>query len=196
MLALAGIEPNMTVIDLMAGRGYYTEILASAIGPEGRVLAQNNAYVIERFAAGPLQERLSRMQAPQVQRHDAELDDLGLESNSLDAALMVLFYHDTYWQGVNRRQMNQQIFDALKPGGIFTMVDHHAETGSGSRDVKTLHRVDADMVLSEILTAGFVLAGRSDLLNHPEDDRARNVFEAGTRGKTDRFIFLFRKPGP
>lgn len=194
VLSLAGIEPGMSVIDLMAGRGYYTEILASAVGPDGHVLSQNNAYVIERFAGGPLDDRLNRMHAPQVKRHDAELDDLGLEPGSLDAAMMVLFYHDTYWQGVNRQMMNTQILDALKPGGTFTVVDHHASAGSGSRDVKTVHRVDSEMVLSEILSAGFELAGRSDLLGHPDDDRTRNVFESGTRGKTDRFIFLFRKP--
>ena len=90
--------------------------------------------------------------------------------------------------------MNQQIFDALAPGGSFVIVDHHAEAGSGSRDVKTVHRVDADLVRSEVLAAGFEFAAQSDLLKHPEDDRSRNVFEAGTRGKTDRFIFIFRKP--
>jgi len=194
LLTTIGIEPGMRVADLMAGRGYYTEILAGVVGPEGTVVCQNSPYVVERFADGPLSERLARIDAPQVVRHDAALDELGLEPETLDAALMILFYHDTYWQGVDRRAMNRQIYEALVPGGLYAVVDHHAEAGSGSRDVRTLHRVDARLVESEILAAGFEIEGRSELLRNPEDDRTENVFEAGTRGKTDRFILLFRKP--
>ncbi len=194
VLAAFGIEPGMRVADLMAGGGYYTEILADVVGPEGTVICQNNAYVVERFVDKALAERLARMDQPWVERHDAELDDLRLAPESLDAALMVLFYHDTYWQGVDRAAMNRQVYDALVPGGLYGIVDHNAEAGSGRRDVQTLHRVDADLVRAEILAAGFELAGESGLLQHPEDDHTQNVFRTGIRGKTDRFIYLFRKP--
>jgi len=113
---------------------------------------------------------------------------------SADAMLMILFYHDTYWQEIDRRAMNRAVFDALKPGGLYGIVDHHAEAGSGSRDVKSLHRVDAELVKREILAAGFEFDAESDGLRHPEDDRSANVFDAGIRGRTDRFVFRFRKP--
>jgi predicted methyltransferase len=107
---------------------------------------------------------------------------------------MVLFYHDTYWQGVDRQAMLAGIMQALKPGGIFALIDHSAEPGSKDRDVKTLHRVDEALVREEVLAAGFELVAESDLLRHPEDDRTINVFDAALRGKTDRFVYKFRKP--
>jgi predicted methyltransferase len=194
VLQFFGIEPGMAVADLMAGSGYYTEILAHAVGADGRVICHNSPFVVKRFAEGPISERLDRMAADNVTRHDAPLDDLGLDDASLDAALMVLFYHDTYWQEVDRAAMNRQIYAALKPGGMFGVVDHFAEAGSGSRDNQVLHRIDAELVKAEILAAGFELADSSDLLRHPEDDRMRNVFDPDIRGETDRFIFKFRKP--
>ncbi len=187
------LASGQRVVDLMGGSGYYSEILTRALGPEGKVWIQNNSIVLSRFAEKPLQQRLARPGLDRIERLDSELDDPGLPKN-LDLALMVLFYHDTYWQGVDRVAMNRAIFEALKPGGIYGVVDHHAEAGSGARDVKTLHRVDATLVRKEIEAAGFVLEAESDLLSHPEDGRKESVFAEGTRGKTDRFVFRFRKP--
>ena len=188
------IAPEQRVAELMTGRGYYADLLSRVIGPKGVVLAQNNAFVVKRFADEPLKERLANPELANVVRVDAELEDPGLPSE-LDAVLMILFYHDTYWQEVDRRAMNRAVFEALKLGGIFGVVDHHAEARSGSRDVKSLHRVDAEIVKGEILEAGFVLDAESDVLRHPKDDRTANVFDAGIRGKTDRFVYRFRKLG-
>jgi predicted methyltransferase len=91
--------------------------------------------------------------------------------------------------------MNRAVFESLVPGGVYGVIDHFAEDGSGARDVKTLHRVDAQLVKKEILAAGFELEAESELLRHPEDDRTKNVFDEDIRGKTDRFIYRFRKPG-
>ena len=187
------IAPGQRVAELMTGRGYYADLLSRVVGPQGGVLAQNNAFVVKRFADGPLSERLANPELANVTRVDAELENPGLP-NGLDAVLLILFYHDTYWQEVDRRAMNRSVFAALKPGGLYGVVDHHAEKGSGSRDVKSLHRIDAELVKSEILEAGFVLDAESDALRHPEDDRRANVFDEGIRGKTDRFVFRFRKP--
>ena len=194
VLAFFGIGPGMRVADLMTGRGYYAEILARAVGIEGRVYAQNNPFVVERFADEPLRERLARPGLESVVRLDEELESPGLPRGELDAALLVLFYHDTVWQEVDRAAMNRAIFESLRPGGVFGVIDHHAEKGSGVRDVQTLHRIDAEVVKEEILAAGFVFDGESDLLRHPEDDRTQNVFDDAIRGKTDRFIYRFRKP--
>lgn len=195
VLAYAGVKPGMTVADLMAGGGYYSEIVARAVGTSGVVYAQNNSIALERFADKAIAERLRDDRLPNVIRWDRELEDLGLPAGGIDVALMVLFYHDTYWMGLDRAAMNQQILASLKPGGTFLVIDHHAETGSGERDVQSLHRVDARLVKKEILDAGFEWVDSSDLLRHPEEDRTINVFKPAIRGKTDRFVFRFRKPG-
>jgi predicted methyltransferase len=189
-----GIEAKQTVADIMGGKGYYTEILSRAVGPDGRVFAQNNEFVLSRFAEGPLSERLQHADLANVTRVDKELDEGGLPKGEVDVALMVLFYHDSYWMKTDRAKMNKHIYDALVPGGIYGVVDHHAEAGTNDRDVKTLHRVDSELVKAEILAAGFEWVGESDLLQHPEDERKANVFDDGIRGKTDRFMFKFRKP--
>jgi predicted methyltransferase len=194
VLSFFGIGPGDKVAEMMAGRGYYVEILARAVGPQGVVYAHNNAFVVQRFAGEALDERLGRPGLDHVIRLDRELEDPGLPRGELDAVLMFLFYHDTFWMNADRARMNQAIFDALVPGGVFGVIDHHAEVGSGPRDVKSLHRIDAELVKAEILAAGFVLDGESDLLRHAADDRTTNVFDPEMRGKTDRFVYRFRKP--
>jgi predicted methyltransferase len=194
VLAFAGIAPGMVVADLMTGRGYYAEILARVVGPAGRVYAHNTPFVVDRFADEPLRQRLARPGLETVIRLDEELESPGLPRGELDAALMVLFYHDTVWQGVDRAAMNRAIFEALRPGGAFIVIDHHAEEGSGVRDAETLHRIDAEVVKDEILAAGFLFDGESDVLRRDADDRTLNVFDDAIRGKTDRFMYRFRKP--
>ncbi len=194
VLTFFEIRPGMKVAELMSGRGYYAEILSRAVGPEGVVYAHNSPYVVERFAGEALDARLGRPGLENVVRLEQELEDPGLARGELDAVLMILFYHDTYWMETDRARMNQAIFDALAPGGLFGVIDHHAEPGSGARDVKSLHRVEAEMVKAEILAAGFALEGESDLLRHPDDDRTKSVFDDDLRGKTDRFVYRFRKP--
>lgn len=187
------VQPGQRVVELMAGSGYYAELLARAVGSKGQVWAQNNAFVLERFAEAKLTKRLQAAKLTHLKRLDQELDDLDLPQE-LDAVFMILFYHDTYWQNVDRNKMNDAVFNALKPGGIFGIVDHHAEAGSGSRDVKTIHRVDIELVKKELLAAGFQLESESDLLRHSDDPRKQNVFEQEIRGRTDRFVLKFRKP--
>lgn len=194
VLDFFGVRPGDRVAELMSGRGYYAEILARGVGPTGRVYVQNTPFVLERFAEGPLTERLARIGGANVVRLDRPLEDPGLPPGELDAVLMVLFYHDTHWQGVDRARMNRAVLDSLVRGGVYGIVDHHAEAGSGDRDVQTLHRIDRALVVAEVLDAGFVLDAESDLLRHPEDDRTRNVFDESIRGRTDRFVLRFRKP--
>jgi predicted methyltransferase len=196
ILAFFGIKPGQNVAELMTGRGYYIDIISRVVGEEGTAYAHNSPFVLARFAEKPLTERLTNPRLSNVVRLDRELEDPGLPKN-LDAVLIVLFYHDTYWQEVDREKMNRAIFAALKPGGIYGVVDHHAQTGSGDRDVRTLHRVDADLVKREVVAAGFEFDGESRILHHPEDTRDYNVFRdvKTRRDRTDRFVFRFKKPG-
>lgn len=194
VLSFFQIKKGMNVADMMSGRGYYTEVLSRVVGEEGKVYAHNNQYVVQRFADAAITKRLEDDRLPNVIRVDAELEEPGLPKGEMDAIFMGLFYHDTYWMEADRAAMNKAIFDALRPGGVYCITDHHAEAGSKDRDVKTLHRVDAEIVKQEILAAGFVLEAETDILRNNDDDRTINVFKPEIRGKTDRFVYKFRKP--
>jgi predicted methyltransferase len=192
------IEPGDRVVELMAAGGYYTALLADRVGGDGKVWAHNSPFVLERFAERQISARMERLDARgirHVERLDHPLDDPHLPAE-VDAVVMVLFYHDTYWQDVDRAAMNAAVFAALRPGGVFGIVDHHAEPGAGERDVKTLHRVDEALVTQEVLAAGFELDATSELLRNTEDPRTANVFAAAKQGRdqTDRFVLRFRKP--
>ncbi|MDM3869738.1 hypothetical protein QSV34_00080 [Porticoccus sp. W117] len=194
LLAFYGIKPGMQVADMMSGRGYYAEILSRYLGPDATVYAQNNSIALGRFASKAMDKRLNGRDLDNVVRLDRELEEPGFPVGKLDAVLLGLFYHDSYWMKADRHKMNRAIYASLKPGGVFALWDHHAEMGSGDRDVQTLHRVDETMVIEEVMAAGFVLEATTDLLTNPEDDRTINVFDPRIRGKTDRFVLRFRKP--
>lgn len=190
-----GVAPGSRVVELMAGRGYYVDLLSRRVGPEGRVWAHNSPFVLKRFAEKPITERLQNPALSNVTRLDTPLDAPALPAD-LDAVLIVLFYHDTFWQEVDRAAMNRAIFEALKPGGVFGVIDHSAKDGTGTAEVKRLHRIEESVVVQEIQAAGFQLAQSSDMLRNPEDDRSYMVFKppAG-RDRTDRFVLKFVKPG-
>ncbi len=193
VLALAGIVPGMQIADLMAGGGWYTEVLARAVGPKGRVYSHNNAISKQRYGS-LLRQRLRNSALSNVYPVSLELDQLEFPASSLDAAFLVQFYHDTYWMGVNRAAMNRAVFSSLKPGGVFLIIDHSAKADSGPRDVETLHRVDEEIVEKELLSAGFELVRKSDLLRNNRDNRSESVFDDSIRGKTDRFLLVFKRP--
>src|SRR5262249_57506353 len=125
MLAFFGIAPGMRVAELGAGGGYTTELLARTVGPSGVVFAQNSPLILSRFAEKPWSARLEKPVMRNVVRLDREFDDpLPPEVRDLDAVLVVLFYHDTVWMHVDRPRMNAAIFRALRPGGVYAIVDH------------------------------------------------------------------------
>jgi predicted methyltransferase len=189
------IKPGMQVADVMAGDGYYTEILSRAVGPDGKVFCQNTKIPLERFADKPLTARLADDRLPNVVRLDTEFDDSGLPEG-LDTAILIRFYHDFGWQEVDREAFNALMFRVLKPGGVFGVVDHHAKEGAGMTESKTLHRVEAALVKQEVEAAGFVLEAESYVLTDPEDTLDWNIFDRSKTGRdtTSRFVFLFRKP--
>jgi predicted methyltransferase len=198
MLAFFGIAPGMKVAELGAGGGYTSELLARVVGPTGVVYGQNTPAILQRFAEKPWSERLAKPVNAKIVRADREFDDpFPPEAHDLDAVLIVLFYHDTVWQGVDRAKMNAAVFAALKPGGIYGIIDHSARAGSGTEDVKTLHRIDEPVVKQEVEAAGFRLAGEANFLRNPDDKRDWNdsPLAAGERrGESDRFVLKFVKP--
>ena len=198
MLAFFGIKPGMRVAELGAGGGYTSELLARAVGPTGVVYAQNSPFVIKRFAEAPLSARLATPAMKNVVRVDREWDDpLPPEARNLDAVLIVLFYHDTVWQGADRAKMNRAVYDALRPGGVYGIIDHSARPGTGTADVQTMHRIDEPVVVQEVTGAGFQFVGDASFLRNPADPRDWNdspTAAADRRGTSDRFVLKFVKP--
>jgi predicted methyltransferase len=198
LLAFLGIRPGWAVADLGAGSGYTTELLQRAAGSKGVVYGQNSKSLLEKFLEKPWSARLAKPVMKDVVRLDRDFDDPFPEHmRPLDAVTMILFYHDTVWLGVNREAMNQAVFAALKPGGIFLIVDHSARPGDGTDVAGSFHRIEEDVVKKEVQAAGFVLDGEADFLRNKDDTRDWNDSPRAAgdrRGTSDRFVLRFRKP--
>jgi len=195
VLSFFQIKPGMLVADVMAGDGYYTEILSRIVGPSGEVYCQNTSIPLRVFADAPLTARLEDSRLANVIRLDMEFSEEGFPSD-LDAALLVRFYHDFGWQEVDRVAFNALMFQSLKPGGAFCVVDHHAKAGAGMSEGRRLHRVEANFLQQEVEAAGFVLESQSMLLTDPTDAMDWSIFDPEHEGRdtTSRFVYLFRKP--
>ena len=198
LLRFAELRPGMKVAEIAAGGGYTSELLARTVGPTGVVYGQNSKFILERFAEKPWSERLTKPVMKNVVRVDSEFSKPFPDTvTGLDAVVNVLFYHDTVWQGADRASMNQTIFRALRPGGLYLIVDHSARVGSGLKDVETLHRIEEQVVKDEIISVGFKLARSADFLRSPSDTRdwsASPRVAGERRGTSDRFVLAFVKP--
>ena len=200
MLAFFGIQPGMKVGEIFAGGGYTTQLLALAVGPDGTVYSQNPVFPPERKQIGEAwQARLKNPQLKNVvaisRSYDAD-DIFRVPPGSLDAVITNMNYHDLVLFKADRDKVNGAIFKALKPGGVYGIVDHSAKAGRGANDVK-LHRIDEDFVISEVEKSGFKLSAASGALRHPEDDRSwvtAPKAAGARRGTSDRFMLKFVKP--
>jgi predicted methyltransferase len=196
VVAFLGIEPGMTVVDLIAAGGWYTEVLSEAVGPNGHVYAQNTAFTLS-FRDGAndkaMTARLAGDRLPNVERLDREIGDLGLAPGSVDAALTALNFHDIYnGSGPDAAKgFLQVVLTILEPGGVLGIIDH---VGVAGADNEKLHRIEPEKVVELAKTVGFVVEARSDLLANPADDHTKGVFDPSIRGKTDRFLLRLRKP--
>jgi predicted methyltransferase len=202
VLAFLGLRPGMRVFDLNAATGYYTEILARAVGPAGHVIAHNHPGATAMLGEAALTQRYKQQRLPNVELLTARHAELRLEPGSLDMVLMSMVYHDTYWQepGVDWGPIDQQallreFFAALRPGGIVGVIDHVADAGTDPRTVAhALHRIDPEVVKRDFARAGFVLEAESNALRRAGDDHRLGVFDPAIVGRTDRFVMRFRRP--
>ncbi|MGH7782198.1 MAG: class I SAM-dependent methyltransferase [Candidatus Binataceae bacterium] len=195
ILAFFGIKPGMKVADIWAAGGWDTELLSRVVGPGGKVYSQNLPKFPAKYQkiADQWHARVPRLKnVVEIAKPFDAPDLLPVPAGSLDAVIINENYHDMVGLKMDRAKVNRQIFTALKPGGVYGIVDHSAQNGSGDRDCATLHRIDENFVINEIEKSGFELAESSSALRHPEDDRTWFVFKK--RGQTDRFMLKFVKP--
>lgn len=199
VLELAGFKKGMLIADVFGGGGYYSEILASVVGKKGNVLLINNAQY-DVFTKKYLATRLADNRLPNVQYSVVPNDNLGLTANSLDGALIIMSYHDLFyddpegWPKIDNVAFIDQIVAALKPGGRFLIVDHSAKSDSGISDSKALHRIDEQYAIAELKARGLQWVGAIDVLRNKDDDRTKSVFDPAIKGHTDRFVHVYQKP--
>jgi predicted methyltransferase len=192
MLAFTGVKEGMKVLDMGAGAGYSTELVARAVGPGGSVYAQESAAVMERvkdkFDIRAQQSAMKNV-VHVIRNYD---DPIPPEAGGLDLITFFFAYHDVTYMPVDRAEMNKKMFAALKPGGFLVIADHSARAGDGTTVGKTLHRIEESTLRQEIEAAGFKLATEADFLRHPEDPRDAAVFRPQV--PVDEFVLKYQKP--
>ena len=187
LLGFAGPKTGWAVLDMGAGAGYSTELMARAVGPAGKVHAQIGAESekLRARAATPAMANVTVLVRP--------FDDpVPAETRGLDLITFFFAYHDTTFQEVDRAKMNKALFAALKPGGHLIVADHSAQAGAGINVAKSLHRIEESVLKQEIEAAGFRLVGESNFLRNPEDPRTERVFQP--KIPVDEFVLRFVKP--
>nr|WP_240600318.1 methyltransferase domain-containing protein [Lysobacter silvestris] len=192
IVAFTGVKPGDNVLELIPGGGYFTRIFSKTVGAKGHV-----------YAVWPTEydESTDKLQAVAAANPNVEILKQAAAALTVPAPVDVVFtsqnyhdYPDKFMGPVDLAKFNAQVFAALKPGGVFVIVDHVAADGSGLRDTDTLHRIDPAIVKQQVEAAGFKFAGESKVLRNPADNHTLKVFDKAIRGNTDQFVYKFSKP--
>ena len=196
VLAFAQVKRGSTVADLLAGNGYYSEMLADLVGPKGTVIPMNPSGFHEPETWATITKAYPNI-APMVR----PVNTIVLAPKSVDMIFTHLAYHDLYWQSEKFKFPRVEVdamlvnwFSAVRPGGSIIVVDHVGPAGDTRELVEKLHRIDPAKVRADMERAGFVFDGDSGALRITADDHSKNVFDPAIRGKTDRFMMRFKKP--
>jgi predicted methyltransferase len=200
IMTFAEVKPGQKVLELIPGSGYWTRVFSGIVGPQGHVytvwpdeMAKFSAKSYadwQALVATPQYANVSLLQQPAAKLEAPEPVDLVFTSQNYHD------YPDPFMGQVDMAAFDKQVFAALKPGGLFVIIDHVAPAGSGLADTNTLHRIDPALVKQQVEAAGFVFDGESDVLRNPADPHTIKVFDKSIRGHTDQFVYRFRKPMP
>jgi len=195
MLSFANVQAGQTVVDFMPGKGYFTRLFSLAVGDKGTVYAVNPQVLVDIREGKPLPSIMGEPGRRNVHDIIASATSLKLPSKA-DLVWTSQNYHDMHiWTGAEGiAQFNKAVFDALKPGGLYIVLDHAAAAGLDDVTMKKQHRIDEALVKKEVTAAGFVLDSESPILRNPADPKTASVFDPSIRGKTDQFILRFHKP--
>ncbi|HET7558299.1 MAG TPA: methyltransferase [Rhodanobacteraceae bacterium] len=198
VMAFTGVKPGDSVLELVPGSGYWTRVFSAVVGPNGHVYTvwpdEMEKFSAKSYAnwqslvATPHYKNVILLKEPAAHLSVPRKVDIVFTSQNYHD------YHDPFMGPVDMLSFNKQVYDALKPGGVFVVIDHVAPAGSGASDTNTLHRIDPMLVKKEVEAAGFKFDGESDALRNPKDTHAEKVFDKSIRGHTDQFIYRFRKP--
>lgn len=193
MLAFMRLGPGDVIADIRPEEGFFTHLFSPVVGPSGHVYAfvPNQTSARENAWADSLAAMYGN-----VSRVTGALETMSFD-RPLDVVFMGEEYHDFVIPrfGVDVATMNAAVYRALKPGGLYVILDHEAAPGSGVSVAGTLHRIESAELRRQVEAAGFVFDGASEVVRNPDDDRSLSVFDESIRGRTDRFVFRFRKPG-
>lgn len=193
IMAFSKVKPGDTVLELVPGSGYWSRVFSGIVGPEGKV------YLA---VPTPMEKYSEETKALPQTLANTELLMQPADALSAPTPVDVVFtaqnYHDypnEFMGPTDPAVLNKAVFDMLKPGGLYVVIDHVAEAGSGMRDTGTLHRIDPAVVRQQVEAAGFEYRAESDVLRNEADDHTLKVFDPSVRGHTDQFVYRFRKPG-
>ena len=198
IMAFAGVKPGMVVADIFSAGGYYTELLAGAVGPTGKVLAINNVPYAN-YAKDGIAARYKDGRLQNVEQHLVEASYMNIPPKSVDLAVIVMAYHDTWWidekEGwpeINHDGFLDSVRRMLKPGGKLLIVDHNAAAGTGKEMASKVHRLNEEWAKKSIVSRGFVYEKSYDGLRNPNDQLDKMVYDPAVKGKTDRYVHLYR----
>jgi len=199
VLAFTGVEPGMTVFEMEAGHGYYTELFSHIVGADGGVVMQNPP-AFDSFAGAAVKRRLAGNRLSNVRHARCNFDELTADDASVDIVTWFLGPHELYFMPAGVEDLGDEtrsyaeIFRVLKPGGTFVVLDHAARPGAPKSTGGDTHRIDPAIIKELADEAGFEFIDESDILRNPDDNYDLGVFHPDVRRKTDRFLFKFRKP--
>jgi len=195
MMAFAQVKPGQIVIDYIPGKGYFTRLFSAAVGTQGAVYSVMPQFLVDKFK-GRLPPSVT-LEPGYTNIHDVVASNTNFNVPvKADLVWTAQNYHDVH-NGAGpeaTEQINKAIFDALKPGGLYVVIDHASAAGQDAAAMTRLHRIDKTIVISEVSAAGFVLDGESTVLQNPADTHELAVFDPAIRGKTDQFVLRFKKP--
>lgn len=198
LIRFARADAGSTVIDVWPGSGDWTRLFSDIVGPEGRVYSFVPAE-LAHFKSDPVGRMRALAKEPgrdNVQAISADLVELPGSRQTADVVWLSLFYHDLHTallqtRGATAAAFNRAVYERLKPGGFYVIVDHAAAAGTGTGHAESLHRIERAVVREEVEAAGFVLDAESPLLANNEDPHSIKVFDPSIKGETDRFAYRF-----
>ncbi len=201
LIQFTKVDAGSTVIDVYPGDGDWTRLFSDVVGLEGRVYGFVPAEVahFKNDPVGRMQTLAKEPGRENVKAVSADLVAILEATQQADVVWLHLFYHDLHTElmqsrGATAAQFNRAVYDLLKPGGFYVIVDHAAALGAGTSEAQSLHRIEPASVRAEVEAAGFVLDAESTMLTNKEDSHSIKVFDPSIKGETDRFAYRFVKP--